>query len=67
MQLADQRRLRRLARLDLAARKFPEPGHRLARRSPRQQHAAVGIDERDGRDEHHAQGCLRAQGLAQLR
>ncbi len=52
LELADQRRLRRLARQHLTARKLPKPGHRLALRALRQQHAPVGVDERDGDDEN---------------
>ena len=42
---------RSLAILDFAAGEFPETGHRLALRSLRDQHAAVGVDERASRNE----------------
>src|SRR6185312_1251071 len=48
MQLADQRLLRPLAGLDLAAGKFPQARHGLARRALRDQYALVGIDKRAG-------------------
>ena len=48
-QLADQRRLRGLAAIDLAAGKLPETRHRLALRALRQQDAAVGVDQRHRR------------------
>ena len=40
-----------LARLDLAAGKFPKSGERFAFRPLSDQHPPVGIDERDGDDE----------------
>ena len=51
MQFADQRLLRPLAGLDLAAGKFPQARERLAFRALRDQHALVGIDQRAGDDE----------------
>src|SRR5205823_1873185 len=51
--LADQRLFRPLARLDLAARKLPKPGHALPRRTLRDQHAAIRIHEGAGRNEEH--------------
>ena len=57
-ELADQRRLGRLARMHLAAGKFPEPGERLARRTLGQQHPPVGVDQRDRRDEDDRPGRL---------
>ena len=51
VELADQRRLRRLAGMHLAAGKFPEAGEMLAGRPLGQQHAAVGVDQRHRRDE----------------
>jgi hypothetical protein len=50
-QFAYQGVFRPLAILDLAAGKFPEAGQRLALRSFREQHAAVGIDQRASRNE----------------
>jgi len=51
-QLADKTSFRRLARLDLSARKFPQTGQLLAFRALTDQHPAVGIDQGRGRDEH---------------
>src|SRR5258707_8916887 len=51
MQLADQRLFRPLARLDLAAGKFPQPRERLALRALREQHAPVGVHQRAGNHE----------------
>src|SRR5262249_16380121 len=51
LQLPDQGLLRPLARLDLAAGKFPQARHRLAPRAPRDQHAGVRIDESASGDE----------------
>ena len=48
VQFADQRLLRPLAGLDLAAGKFPQPRQRLALRPLRDQHALVGVDQRAG-------------------
>ena len=56
--LADQRPFRRLAVMHLAAGKFPKPGHGLALRPLSQQHAAVGVDQRDGRHEDDRLGRL---------
>ena len=49
VQFADQAFLRRFPRIDLAARKLPESGERLAFRALSQQHPAIGIDQRTGR------------------
>ena len=51
VQFADQRGFRGFARLDLAARKFPQPGQRFARRALGQKHAAVDVDQGDGRNQ----------------
>ena len=53
-ELADERRFRPLARLDLAAGKFPQAGERLALRPLRDQDASVDIDQGDGDDEDEA-------------
>jgi hypothetical protein len=50
-QLTDQGVLRPLVPLDLAAGKFPQPGHRLADRTLRDQHADIRIDQGASRDE----------------
>ena len=47
----DDRFLGRFALLHLAARKFPQAGQRLAFRALRKQHAAVGVDQRHGRNQ----------------
>ena len=52
IQFADQSRLRPFARLDLAARKFPQARHRFSVGALRQQHASVGIDQRAGGDKN---------------
>ena len=57
VKLADQRRLGRLAGLDLAARKFPQAGHLLALRTACQQHPPVGIDQRHRADQHN-RACI---------
>ena len=54
MTLADQRRLRGLNRLDLAAGKLPEAGHGFAVRSARQQHPSGRLDQRDRDHQHHS-------------
>src|SRR5262249_35635083 len=51
LQFPDQGLLGPLARLDLAAGKFPEARHRLAGRALRDQHARVRIDESASGDE----------------
>jgi hypothetical protein len=51
VQLADQAGLRRLAGLDLAPRKLPQPRQLLPRRPPADQHPPVDIDERRRGDE----------------
>src|SRR3954447_18151160 len=51
-ELTDQSRLRRFTRIDLAARKFPQPRHGFAGRALSQQYPSVGIDERYRRHEH---------------
>ena len=51
LQFPDQALLRLLAGFHFAAGKFPEAGHRLARRPLCDQHAAVGVDEGAGGDE----------------
>ena len=53
VQLADQAGFRRLARLDLAAGEFPQARHRPPLGPLRDQHAAVGIDQRHRSDQHH--------------
>jgi SAM-dependent methyltransferase len=53
VQLADQRRFRPFAGLQLAAGKFPQAGQRLAFRPLCNQHAAVGINQSAGDDENH--------------
>ena len=50
-QLADQRLLRPLARLHLAAGKLPQPGELLALGPLRQKDAVVRVDQGDGNDE----------------
>jgi len=55
-QLADKTSFRRLARLDLSARKFPQTGQLLALRALADQHPAVGIDESRGCDEYDRLG-----------
>ena len=57
-ELADQRRLRRFTRVDLAARKLPQPGHGLARRALGEQHPPVGVDQRHRRHEHDGEWAL---------
>src|SRR5262245_47893042 len=59
LKLADQRRFRRLAGLDLAAWELPQPRQRLAGGALGQQHAPVRIDERAGGNEKNgrAHGC----------
>ncbi len=52
LELADERRLGRLAGLELAAGKLPQARHRLARRPLRQQHALLRVDQRDADDDH---------------
>ena len=49
--LADQRRFRGLARVDLAAGKLPQPRHGFAFRALGQQNAPVGVDQHHRRDE----------------
>jgi hypothetical protein len=56
LQLADQRGLGRLAGFDLAAGELPQAGQRLALRALRQKHAAIGVDQGDGRDEDNLHG-----------
>jgi len=51
VEFADEGGLGGLTGFDLAAREFPETGHGLAGRSLGEEDAAVGVDERDGRDE----------------
>ena len=51
VQLTDQRGLRPLAGLELAAGKFPQPRKRLALGPLRDQDAVVRIDQRAGDDE----------------
>src|SRR3546814_6162621 len=55
LQFPDQRGFGRLPRFDLAAGKFPEMRHRLARRALLQQHAAIRVDQSGGdhRSEEH--------------
>src|SRR5579863_6042957 len=60
-QLSYQTLFRPFAGLDLAARKLPQPGHRLARRALRDEDAAVGIDQRASDNENR----FDAHGLAQ--
>jgi hypothetical protein len=54
VQFADEAFFRRLAGLDLAARKLPQAGQLLAFGALRQKHAAVGIDQRAGCDQEQA-------------
>ena len=54
-QFADQRPFRRLAGLDLAAGKFPQPGHRFACGTLRDQHTSVDIEQCDGGDKNSRQ------------
>src|SRR5215207_1086793 len=58
VKLADERVLRALAGLHLSARELPQPGERLSLRALRDEHAVVGIDERDRGDEEEAQAHL---------
>ena len=46
VELADQSRLGQLARLDLAAGKFPQARHGAPGRAPLQQHPPFGVDQR---------------------
>ena len=50
--LADQRFLRPLARLDLAAREFPKPGKRAPLRALGDQDPALAIEENASRDQN---------------
>ena len=59
-QFPDQRFFRTLTRLDLAAGKFPKPGHRLAGRPLGDEHAAVGIDEGAGNNKNQSGAHNRA-------
>ena len=52
-EFADQRLLRALAGVDLAAGKFPEAGQRLALGALRDQHPSVGVDEGAGDHQQH--------------
>ena len=56
LQFANQRIFRPLARVDLAAGEFPQPGQRLAFWALGDQHAIVGIDQGGGDDEEYFQG-----------
>jgi len=51
---ARQRLLRPLAGVDLAAGKLPQAGELLARRPLREQHAAIGVDQRRRDDEEES-------------
>ena len=52
LELADQRRLGQLARLDLAAGKFPQARHRPAGRALLQQDPALAVDQRRRHHRH---------------
>ncbi|CDX42391.1 hypothetical protein MPLDJ20_50027 [Mesorhizobium plurifarium] len=54
MQFADQALLRRLAGLDLAAWKLPQPGELFTLGTLRQEDAPVGVDQRAGGDQKQA-------------
>jgi len=58
LKLADERRLGRLARLDLAARKLPGAGKVLSGRALGNEDATVAIDECGSRDEQDGQAGL---------
>ena len=61
MQFPDQGGFGCFPVMDLAAGEFPQAGHALALRPLRQQHTAVGVDQRHGRDQqngHSAHGAL---------
>lgn len=62
VELADQRFLRRLAGLDLAAGKFPEAGELLAGGALGEQDAAVGVEKRAGGDEQDRPGAFGGLG-----
>src|SRR5687767_9684667 len=51
LKFADQCRLRRLARLELTAGKFPKPRKRFFRRPLRNKYSPVGVDQRTGDDQ----------------
>src|SRR5262249_41429753 len=51
LELADQRRLGRLAHLDLAAGELPQARHRAPGRALGDQHASIRVNERAGGDE----------------
>jgi len=64
--LAQRGLQRRLAGIDLAAGKLPQPRHRLARRTLCDQHPAVDVDQGHGSDQHQrpvAQGRRAARAL----
>ena len=73
LQFADQCRFGGLAGVQLAAREFPQAGHLLALRPPRQQHSSVGVDQRAGGNQQQRFGargggealCLRDLGPAE--
>ena len=48
----NQTNFRSFAGFDLAAGKLPKPGHRLARRPLRNEHAAVGVDKGTSGDQN---------------
>src|SRR5579883_339496 len=66
LDLADERGFRRLALMHLAAGKFPQSRHRLARRPLRQEHPAVGIDERHRDDEDDGERAFSHPSLHRL-
>ena len=53
-EFAQQSGLGRLAGRWLAARKLPQPGHRLALGALRQKHAPVAVHQGGGGDQQHA-------------
>ena len=63
-QLAAQRGFRRLAGLDFAAGKLPQPGHGAARRAAGDQHAVVDVDDRRSGDKQDGQA--HAQPIADV-
>jgi hypothetical protein len=65
VQLAGERGCRRLARLDLAAGKFPVAGVDLARRALGEEERAVGtLDDRRRNLDHFLLACRPAQSRA---
>ena len=62
VEFTDQTGFRRLALLELPARKLPQAGERLALRALSDQHPPVDIDEGAGRDEQDGSGGGRVLG-----